>query len=256
MLRQRGIGAVEYVTGTDSEATIHATQNGYVIRQAKWLPRTKARFSLAHEIGHTYFQNPDGRPWVAGHGYNEPGVESLCDYFARALLVPRDRLWRSLQELGMGDSLPPLHLIPSLACEYEVGEQTLARRLVFDLFGGFDAIACLTNRGTRSEPDWRAVWCTTAADALDRMPSGWRVPFSSRDRKVPAEMVPPLDFGQTAIAAIDGRWHGLMRPQPPSLSRKPAAAWPKRGLEKAIVGSLTVGGDLLEEDRQLMYVGI
>ena len=141
LFQERKIVAVQVTEKLRQDATIHSTHAGYTIRYARGLPPERVRFALAHEIGHTYFLKPNGDYVSALQTHNDQTVEALCDYFARSLLVPRERLKQELHRLGhLGTSIPPLHLTPRLARDFGVAEQAIARRLVFDFWGDLHAV--------------------------------------------------------------------------------------------------------------------
>ena len=203
------------------EATIVFDGSAYVIRYAAPLRSTRIRFSLAHEIGHTYLADRQGQPVSALQYGTDATTESVCDFFARALLMPRDRLVARLKQLRPGNKrVPPLHLVPRIAKEFDVSEQAAARRLVFDLFPDFVAAICVTNR----DPDpsgWRTTWCASAGGEDLPRSSGWRIPLDTNGRKIPDAMVPGLQAGTTVSLVVDGRWHDSCRPKTLADSRVP-----------------------------------
>ena len=223
LLRSRGIrGVIRDNSGRMSdEATIEFVGSAYQIRYAAPLRSTRIRFSLAHEIGHTYLADRRGRSFSATQYGADPTVESICDFFARALLMPRDKLIARLEWLSPGNrNVPPLHLVPRLATEFDVSEQAAARRLVFDLFPDFIAVICVTNRGPHSL-GWRTTWCASAGGDNFPTSSGWRIPLDTNGRKIPDEMVPNIESNIAVPLAVDGRWRDSCRPKTLVDSRVP-----------------------------------
>ena len=257
LFEERKIVAVQVTEKLKQNATIHMTNSGYTIRCARGLPPERVRFALAHEIGHTYFFKPDGDYVSALQTHNDRTVEALCDYFARSLLVPRDRLELKLYRLGhFGASIPPLHLTPILARDFGVAEQAIARRLVFDFWEDLQAVVCITDRGSSDRPNWRTNWCATAANNVLGIPSGWRIPLDTHGRKIPADMVPNISTGETARVSVDGRWHKSVRPQ----SRSDSKRWLSRQVlapaQPAVVGSVLTNEELFESPRRRFFLAL
>ena len=256
LLRSRGIAAV--VKG-DSHRIAHDAViefgggAGYVIRYLTTTP-TRIRFSVAHEIAHTYFASVDGRALLSLEHRTDPTVESVCDYFARALLLPRDRLVARLKSLAGRKPIPSLHLVPQLAGEFEVSEQSVARRLVFDLFEGFFATVCITRR--MEITGWRTTWCAPLGDFVLPKSSGWRVPLDTNGRKVPQDMVPRCERGRTAVTSVDGRWADLCQPKTIAQCRVPFAKLPVLPGVGAVVGSVTVDRGLFDEPLERRFIAL
>ena len=222
LFRERRIVSIKRDRNLTHHGIIRGTGHGYSIRIHQGLPSRRVRFVLAHEIAHTYFLNSDGSPISSMQRLDDRTVESLCNFFARTLLMPRNRVISRLETLGWGAlGTPPLHMVPGLADDFDVSEEVVARRLVFDLTSDIDAVVCITDH---SKPnccaDWKVNWCVTEAQCRLRMPSGWRIPLTTSQRKIPLDMVPVTPEGQTVRVAVDGRWHESVRPKPESESRK------------------------------------
>lgn len=255
LLRSRGIGAVlrEGSHRLAHDAVIEFIGTGYVIRYSATTP-TRIRFSVAHEIGHTYFTGADGRPVSKMDYRTDPTVESLCSYFARALLLPRERLIARLRALVGWTPIPTLHLVPQLASEFEVSEQSVARRLVFDLFKGFVSAVCITKR--RQAEDWRTIWCTPLGEHDLPKTSGWRVPLASRGRRIPRDMVPTSERRQSTEMLVDGRWVDLCRPKTIAQCRVPFSRLPCMGGVEAVVASVAVDGGLFDEPSEKCFLAL
>lgn len=255
LLQNRGIRAVvrEGSNALTHDAVIEFGERGWVIRYAATTSR-RIRFSLAHEIGHTYFADADGKP-VSRIAYRfDPTVESVCSYFARALLLPRDRVFERLRKLGGQGSIPPLHLVPALADEFQVSEQPVARRLVFDLFDGFLAVVCISNRG--GSEGWRTTWCAPLGEYDLPKSSGWRVPLASNGRRIPPDMVPTCERGRTTETSLDGRWADLCRPKTVAQCRVPFSKLPAMVGVDAVVASVSVDQGLFDEPLEKFFVAL
>ena len=255
LLRARGIvSAVKALPNRLAhDAVIDFTPPGYVIRYRVTTP-TRIRFSIAHEIAHTYFSDEQGRALLRLDHATDPTVESICNYLARALLLPRDRLIARLRTLVGQEFIPPLHLVPQLAGEFEVSEQVVARRLVFDVFSGFFAAICITKYAEK--PGWQTTWCAPLGDFDLPRSSGWRVPLDSNARKVPHDMVPKFEPGMTAVTSVDGRWAKLCRPSTISQCRIPFARLPALPGVDAVVGSPAVDRGLFDVPTERCFVAL
>ena len=256
LLRSRGIAAVvkDGSHRLAHDAVIEFGGGaGYVIRYLTTTP-TRMRFSVAHEIAHTYFTDVDGKALLRLEHRTDPTVESVCDYFARALLLPRDRLVARLKTLAGRKPIPSLHLVPQLADEFEVSEQSVVRRLVFDLFEGFFASVCITKREKKT--GWQTTWCAPPGDFDLPKSSGWRVPLDSNGRKVPHDMVPRCERGRTAVTSVDGRWADLCRPKTIAQCRVPFARLPTLPDVEAVGGSVAVDRGLFDEPLERCFVAL
>ena len=255
MLRSRGIRAVVREAPGDlaHAAVIEFGSRGSVIRYSATTP-TRIRFSIAHEIGHTYFADAEGRTISANGFRTDLTVESLCSYFARALLLPKARVVDRLSKLDGKRAIPPLHLVPQLAREFDVSEQAVVRRLVFDLFEGFAAAACATKQGERR--GWRTTWCAPLGAHDFPRSSGWRVPLSSNGRRLPPEMVPVCEPVGTTVTSVDGRWADLSRPKTPVQCRVPFSRLPAMADVEAVVATVPVNRGLFDEPLAKCFVAL
>ena len=255
LLRSRGIRAVvrEDAGALAHDAAIDLERAGWIIRYAATTP-TRIRFSLAHEIGHTYIADANGRPVSGLEHQIDPTIESICDYFARALLLPKDRVAEHLESLVGQGPIPSLHLVPRLAREFETSEQAVARRMVFDLFDGFVAAVCITRRDGRD--GWRTTWCAPRGEHDLPKSSGWRVPMRSNGRRVPLDMVPTFEHGRTAVTLVDGRWTDLCRPKTAAQCRVPFSRLPPKAGVEAVVASVAVDRGLFDEPLEKLFVAL
>ena len=259
LLQSRGIHTVvRDASGTMSEeATITFDGSGYLIRYSAPLRSTRVRFSLAHEVGHTYFVDGVGRPWSGLQNRTDQTVESVCDFFARALLMPRDRLTSRIEWLDPRQpAIPPLHLVPRLAAEFDVSEQVAARRMVFDLFQDFMAVICVTHRDDSRICTWRTNWC--ASEGGDDLPksSGWRIPLDTNGRRVPDTMVPNTDPGIAVPVSLDGRWRQSCRPTTRANSRIPLSRLVPSSQCRAVVAHVSVDRGLFDEPLRKCFVAL
>jgi Zn-dependent peptidase ImmA (M78 family) len=234
MLRARNILRVVSDQSV-ARACIVATGDGFEIRINPALPRLARRFALAHELAHTY--------WFANHremmplsprewrGGRDPVIEYLCDRFAAAFLVPRQRLATSLAAFGatVSDEIPRLDLVSRIARSFDVAEQAVARRLCVDLRR--DRIAVVAIRKVSqanmfgSDERWESSWCAVPDDVRATAKDiDYRIPLKSR-RRIPNDMVPSDAIWGTSRMELDERWRIGVTPQPQQLARQQVARW-------------------------------
>jgi IrrE N-terminal-like domain len=88
-------------------------------------PRTRKRFTLAHEIGHLLL----GRPGLRSTCGQNQELERKCDAIASELLMPTDEAGAYIKELGK----PSPEKLRMIAAKYTVSLQAAAIRVHADL---------------------------------------------------------------------------------------------------------------------------
>jgi len=116
------------------DAILVPVLGGFLLRLNSNLTSSRQRFSIAHEIGHTFFYNFSYNPPVRILSRESSRLlidkeEDICNAFARELLMPREFVERDLDEHNNRD----LELILTLASKYRVSAEVTARRLILDL---------------------------------------------------------------------------------------------------------------------------
>ena len=199
------------------------------------------RFAIAHEIGHTLWMElvPGEAPRhrCAAGEQNNRTIEMLCDYFAGALLVPRDevkRIVRLHQESGatersaIEEGRCPLELVPGLARRFRVQRRIAAWRLLLvQKLSSWVVVRVqdglrrserpLLEASRRGSAMWEVAWYETGAVSRKvPMVEGYRVPFDGRRRRrrIPAEMIPMELTAQARLQALDSRWWDGIEPEP------------------------------------------
>lgn len=221
VLRQRRITRLIEVESLTHHAHITAAGDKFIVAYAKQVPIQRIRFSVAHEIGHTYFVQYSSRAASATELISQPAIEPLCDYFARALLLPRAKFSARVEQLAPNWRQElPLHIVGELASDFRVAEQAVARRLVYDLLASELSLLCLS---PRQESEWRVSWfATTAARTEHVKTTGSKIPLATRGRKIPAAIIPSPSLGATERVACNGAWTRLFEATSPKLARRPA----------------------------------
>ena len=257
----RSVKSVEKYQKLTQDACIVPVSEGFKIQYRQGIPRERLRFALAHELGHTYFfLRPGSVKSLSGFQAAEGStIESLCDYFAGALLLPTQRLLRMINAFGGDDSLespPPLHLVFALAQEFSVAPQAVARRMVFDIFRSHRIVFCVKREIGEQVVPWHTVWFAESANMNRNTPTGWRIPLDSHGRLIPAELIPDVPVGVTESAMIDGRLYAAALPQSPKESRIPLS---KRSIptpKPALVGRGLMQSDLFHGDFEMAMIAI
>jgi IrrE N-terminal-like domain len=240
--KARNIVKISAGTVIGEHARIVPGAKGYVVYFRKDLPQDRIRFSIAHEIGHTFLfdTNDLGKP-ISPLQSNVSGaatVECLCDYFAGALLLPRQRLVDAVAKDGLM-TVPPLHLVPTLAQEYQVADQAVARRLLFQLFPQRVAILRIrrhttVTKKTTGRGEWSISWCAVPWDLrMAHSMTGVRVPFLNKGRAIPDDMVPTLRTARTERCELDGRWWEGISAQGAKESRVTFSSRPPKATREA-----------------------
>lgn len=166
------------------DANLNAINGGFELR-FRSNPRRpgRVRFSIAHEIGHTFFFDktfdpPRKRSMWKGLEQDE---ERLCDIFASELLMPEEMV-RNLFYVGKE---PSLNLLVDLCRKFQVSYEAMSHRLIGDL-QIWDAIVMgiswlpkmnmLSQENVRTEK-WRLSWSSVPP----RLSNALYIP-SSRNR--------------------------------------------------------------------------
>lgn len=247
------------------DASIEVGAHGYVIRYRDDLPRDRMKFSLAHEIGHTYWfdlHNP-GKPLspMQSNASGAATIEHLCDFFAGALLLPRRHLEKIVSQFA-GSEIPPLHLIQSLANYFQVADQAVARRLFFQILPQKLAVIKLKKGGNHSiDPRktgrWRMSWCAVPRELRSaHSVAGLRVPFLTSSRAIPEDMIPTSVGDQAECRMIDGRWWEGLEATNRSESRTSFKSRPSKPGAKAFVcaGRQIRNPSMFEDARDVEYM--
>src|SRR5713226_3951599 len=116
----------------DCDGMISLTDSGaYIIEVNKDHPKTRQRFTIAHEIGHTFFFESDDSV-RRRYRIRDSGLESLsrssqeeyfCNYAAAALLMPYHQFGSLIRQTG-----PSANSLRKLGRSFDVSLQAVARR--------------------------------------------------------------------------------------------------------------------------------
>lgn len=248
----RGVLSVRECPGLNQDACIVPISGGYQIKYRRGIPKHRLRFALAHELGHTLFFAPDGtgRSLARMQNHEDPSIEALCDFFASALLLPKVRLSKKLADLKPEHGAttdPPLHLIPTLSEAFGVAPQAIARRIVFDFYQSHRTVFSIKRMSAAKHDGWRTMWFASVATTPEHTPTGWRIPLDSNGRKVPAEIIPEIPYGQTVSIMLDGRLSYASTPKSPEISRTPLSRQAPMEKVEALAAFVELPGDMFKE---------
>jgi hypothetical protein len=198
---------------------------GWEIHYNDNLPRPVLRFTVAHELAHTYFMQRVGDHtqsiYSTGIGVHAV-IEYLCDRFAAALLLPRERFKAWLYERGFEAEAPRLDLLSAAARRFDVAPQAIARRYFYHFLQRSCAI--VSARRAVGTQNWCASWFAVPG-RFDNEIEGFITPFRSA-RQLPPEMVGrDWQIGVTSRVDLDSRWRQGVMVMSAKLSRRPLSRW-------------------------------
>lgn len=171
LLPKRHVSKIRYVNG-GPDAHLRVQDQTFVIEVKRGSPRSRVRFSIAHELVHTFFYDLDSpnlrRACPVPHGH--PDEERLCDIGAAELLMPARFVESALAAAPRpGEEDFSLDVFRRLVTRFAVSPEALARRLVQDL-GMWQAllvgcrwlpkVADDAESSERGEETWRVSWST------------------------------------------------------------------------------------------------
>ena len=126
-LRDRNIQQVEFVHDLPCEGSLEPVgpefRRGFVMRLKKSASDVRIRFTMAHELCHTFFYELVPEIKFAPHETDEE-EERLCNLGAAAFLLPASVLRRRVKKLQ-----PRLETLELLSAEYRVSIPTMMLRL-------------------------------------------------------------------------------------------------------------------------------
>jgi hypothetical protein len=134
LARDRGIEITEDLVGEScGEGLLIPFRGGYHVRLRKSSTNSRKRFSVAHELGHTFFYKDDGdgpRHQIGILNTSERNAEErICNWFASALLIPASKLRQKLGGLPAGAPSEVLSEVEKTARYFGVSLPALLYRL-------------------------------------------------------------------------------------------------------------------------------
>ena len=261
LFAERDVLSINECAGLNQDACIIPVSGGFQIKYRRGIPKQRLRFAIAHELGHTFLFEGDmsGRSLARMQNHEDSGIESLCDFFASALLLPRSRITRTLRALSWDEdphANAPLHLIPHLADVFGVAPQAIARRLLFDIFGSHRIVFSIKRKADSVHEPWLTMWYATSLAAYGPIPSGWRIPLDSNGRKLPPKIVPEVPLGQTSKVMIDGRVHVAATPQSPKDARIPIKQQLPQPKRPALASIYRISADMFKDELQVAIIAL
>jgi hypothetical protein len=184
------------------------------------------RFAIAHEIGHTlWFAPGKGTEPLSPHqialGYDRE-IESLCDRFAAALLLPRASFHAWVDHVSQANGPSFLARMPETARRFRVPERAVARRYFYEYQPRSVAVVCVARTKPIDESrGWSTKWCVLPPRP-QRRAADTTVPLRGA-RVIPDDMMPTGWSSRTHQQSLDGRWWQALEPQPTAKARVPLA---------------------------------
>ena len=218
LLKARNIVRTKRVLSKNfkKDACIESTGDGNY--EIKFNPmhglRQRERFSLAHEVGHTYFFEKGKTTPVAPLLELQPtNLEHICDAFARSLLIPRRSFYSIINYYRKSTVKLPLELIPILAETFDVLEITAARRMIFDFSTLTSNIICISERNGAYSVAWS--YLKNGKNIIDEHLS---IPITSPNRVIDSELIPECLENETTKIHVDGKLKLACTPMPKNQS--------------------------------------
>lgn len=143
MIAERSGAAVRYRTfDGDVSGLLLRTEDGIIIGVNSTHPKTRQRFTIAHELGHLNLKSHKGRPvtvehltrgarvnWRDGTASQATDKEEIeANQFAAALLMPKELVEQEFWELAQRQ--PDEVIIQRLSRRFQVSGQAMRFRLV------------------------------------------------------------------------------------------------------------------------------
>lgn len=195
---------------TDCDARIFSVGDHYIAEINASHPESRKRFSVCHELGHTFFEERAGADENGascdGYTYQSLLEERLCDFFAAEFLMPK-----LLFPRFASDCRPSFKSTRLLAHTFGVSALSVARRiidldlwpmasLVFRIAPG-EKVKFGWYKGSRSFRLPVTVSTVMKQIACQSRSSGETVLLGPRDKAI-AEYYSYTSHGQTCISAL------------------------------------------------------
>lgn len=116
-----GVKSVEDVVSLEESGRLETQKGGHRILVRASDSKTRKRFTVAHELGHTFFASSQDEE----RKYSQE-EEARCNVFAAALLMPKAAFVRGFSE---SIKLGPTRCVLALAKRFVVGPDAVLRRL-------------------------------------------------------------------------------------------------------------------------------
>lgn len=190
LLKEKRIINIKYTPGLPERGRLAISDRGFVVEFSPTRQSSEPwhRFTLAHEIAHTFFY--DLRNWPARHlAYLKPGdrdFEWFCNYLAKCLLIPAEWLHEQIShypQLGSRDF--SLRVVEHLGRTFCVPSQVVIERLVEDLriWNCIFLQFIIRNEPSKSsQKERRYVWRLNWHKAPSEGTEGLYVPVGRREK--------------------------------------------------------------------------
>jgi hypothetical protein len=134
LAKQKGFTILEDLEGAAcDEGQLLPIRGGYRVRLRRAVTDARKRFSLAHEIGHSYFYRDEGEGprHVIGilNGAERGAEERICNLFAGTLLMPSRDLRKSLHGVPLDSAPSIISALQQTATAFRVSIPALLMRI-------------------------------------------------------------------------------------------------------------------------------
>lgn len=166
--------------------------NGYIIKIDSELPLSRRRFTICHELVHTFFEDASWKFRLRSKKMDRQiEEESLCDFGAAELLMPATAF-----KNFVSDRRRNFELVRDIAEIFQVSTEAAAIRIV----------------DTVDEPFAFIVWYTTAsADTLRPKVSSTKPLRQFHPHKTPSEVLQCLSSQQQTVGSLGWFYGGVER---------------------------------------------
>lgn len=203
-----------------ARTTLEPVAGGFSLHMPADLKRSSYwyQYRLIHEVAHTLFyaiDAPTPAPTIP-LSPGDPDIEWLCDYLAKAYLIPRPWLLGKAQGSARpGDRQFSLRLLWRLATEAQSPPTVVAERLVEDL--GYWQCAMVRFRkhfsgsapGNTAGAEWRMDWHTATESSTAFIPIGHVAQGAMVFPKATKRLAGALERW-SSLSDRDGFWEGTV----------------------------------------------
>jgi hypothetical protein len=251
LLSRRSVIQIQYLPANNltSRGRIvpAAIGSGYRIDVRRNLPIAARRMTIAHEIAHTYWfrKGNDGLPLSPDQqSGTDEDIETLCDLFAVALLIPRFSFACFIPHQLEDTCVQMLNRLPELSAHLGVPQRAVGLRILRLLSVGEAAIICSQRAQPRKQlhlmkqPATAVRWWTrwvlfTNAWRKAHLLAGYSLPgFGLRPApQISADMIPAWAGERASWGNLDDRWGALAFPD----QQKQQSTPPRRDASRSIM---------------------
>jgi hypothetical protein len=161
ILRFRRVLKTWFASTSSPMAMLLPTNGGFTLRLRPGMHPLRLRFTLAHELAHTFFYNTELDPprkliSISRETVPYQKQEDICNAFAAALLLPADLVRPYLDE-SQTRGLSKWDILASTGSKFGVSTEVAVRRLLSD-FEGFEHCVAIFATSSREAKTSVRYW--------------------------------------------------------------------------------------------------